>query len=493
MKPSHLKRLGLQFVSLIILTSEVHPQVTFDVDTNFRTGIDRVYVSSALPLADGTVILSGQMRVPGFPTEKRTIKLDALGALDPSFNASSLGSGKLTAWNNDRTYVASITAVRRLLPDGQQDPDFIEMNSGPYFSSLQGGDYHVFPDGRVLMSGAHILSDTQRGFEGLYNLIWFSSQGYLDTTRIHRYCDEVIFAIEAQSDGKFLCSGTMHSYEDQPVQCIFRVQPDGALDTEFNADLQWGEAVAFATLDDGKILAGGSFKQIGSEDTLSLVRLMPDGVLDPTFELLYFKKSYRPDALYLVSGIMPMADGRMVVTGGFDRINGEVRGCVAILDANGHLLNDAFTGNGCDTILTENGITKSVRGITAAPDGSFYIYGGYHGYDDGTTNDTTQQMVSRLYGLGVGVQEHSNTMSTLNIYPNPAGNWVTLNVALVYEPTDAALIVQDLAGRTVQRIRVGSVIQTLLLDTRAFAPGAYTVQLMDKDTILSTQKLVIRQ
>jgi hypothetical protein len=48
------------------------------------------------------------------------------------------------------------------------------MNDGPYFASLQGGDYHVFPDGRVLMSGSHQLSDTIRGFVG-YEPIWFTN------------------------------------------------------------------------------------------------------------------------------------------------------------------------------------------------------------------------------------------------------------------------------------------------------------------------------
>ncbi|MBK8499293.1 MAG: hypothetical protein IPL52_10850 [Flavobacteriales bacterium] len=69
------------------------------------------------------------------------------------------------------------------------------MNTGPYFLSLQPADYHVFPDGRVLISGTHTLNDPVRGFVGSYELIWFSNEGYLDTTRTHRNANGVILGL----------------------------------------------------------------------------------------------------------------------------------------------------------------------------------------------------------------------------------------------------------------------------------------------------------
>ena len=489
MKPSHLKRLGLQFVSLIILTSEAHPQLPFDVDTNFRTGIDRVYVSSVLPLADGTVILSGQMQLPGLASEKRTVKLNATGVLDPSYYASSLGTGRLTAWDNDLVYVASITTVRRLLPNGHLDPDFIEMNLGPYFGSVQGGDYHVFPDGRVLMSGAHILSDTQRGFEGLYNLIWFSNQGYLDTTRIHRYCDEVIFEIEEQPSGKFLCSGTMNSFEDQSVKRVFRVHSDGALDNSFDADIQqWGEAFVFKTLPDDRILAGGVFKRPGSTDTLALLRLLPDGTLDPTFHMPLLKANFSPNSpLAYVLDILPLPDGKLVITGRFDEVDGQVRGGIAMLDADGNLLGGAFTGEGCGEYeyVTPSGSSayKGLSGITPAADGNFYIYGAYHGYDDGTTNDTAQRMVSRLYGLDVGVQEQQ-VKPLVRLWPNP-GNSI-LNIVLPdLAERPVQLELNDAQGRTIARRSCWST--TCTWEIQDIAPGPYTVKIQNGTGTVAVQ------
>lgn len=129
---------------------------------------------------------------------------------------SGLGGAKLVQWQ-DRYYVGASQTIRRIQPSGQQDMSFIEMNLGPYFSSLQGGDYHVYPDGRVLMSGTHTLSDVARGFVGNYNLVWFSNTGYLDTTRVHKRGNGPIYHFGQYADGGFLCSGNASMYEGQPV------------------------------------------------------------------------------------------------------------------------------------------------------------------------------------------------------------------------------------------------------------------------------------
>src|SRR5690606_9664291 len=85
------------------------------------------------------------------------------------------GGGKIVPWADGYFYV-STGLVRRLGPDGLVDPTFINnLNNGPYFLNLFNGDYHVYSDGRFLMSGLHTLSDTARGFVGMYNLIWFSN------------------------------------------------------------------------------------------------------------------------------------------------------------------------------------------------------------------------------------------------------------------------------------------------------------------------------
>ncbi|MBK8340169.1 MAG: hypothetical protein IPK99_09380 [Flavobacteriales bacterium] len=141
-------------------------QVPFSLDTSFRTMLTQQNVNSMAVLANGDLLLSGQMRFPGDMSTRYLAKVDTDGNQVASF-PFLYGGARITPWNGQ--YYVSNTTVRRLLPDGLIDPSFIQMNSDPLFNSLQGGDYHVYPDGRILMSGTHTLYDTVRGFTGNYD------------------------------------------------------------------------------------------------------------------------------------------------------------------------------------------------------------------------------------------------------------------------------------------------------------------------------------
>ncbi|MBK6540138.1 MAG: T9SS type A sorting domain-containing protein [Flavobacteriales bacterium] len=464
-------------------------QQPFDLDPNFRLyDSDNWYIASVCPLPDGKVLIAGQFDYPFNMGLNGLARLHPSGFWDYTFEPNNLGMGKITPWDAGLFYIASSQTVRRLLPDGTQDPTFIGMNLGPYFSSVQGGDYHVFPDGRVLMSGAHILSDSIRGFEGMYNLVWFSNTGYLDTTRTHRASDGVIYEIEEQPDGKFLCSGVLTEYEGTPVGKIFRVHPDGALDTSFQTDFVWGEARAFKTLADAHILAGGYLRRNGQQDTLCLVRLMPNGDVDPAFHLSTFEASWTTSSAPLVRGIHVLNDGGIVITGFFDHVDGAVRGGISLLDSNGMTSTDAFHGSGCGPFEYMGSINKSIRHFVPAPDGSYYIHGAYHGYDDGTTNDTTQRLVSRLYGLDVGVEEGRPQAGRLTVAPNPASGsaQVTYDEPLV----QTELILSDAFGRTVRhQAMIGG---TANLELHGVSSGVYHLQLLDRGHYVTRSKLVVQ-
>lgn len=451
-------------------------QAPLQLDTNFRTDVQTWYVSSVAPLASGEVLLSGMIKFPGDLSFRLLAKVDGNGTQVPSF-PYTYGGGKLTPWNG-QFYVASSQTVRRLTSDGLVDPAFIHMNLGSYFSSLQGGDYHVYPDGRVLMSGVHQLSDTVRGFEGLYSLIWFSNTGYLDTTRTHRYCNGSIDYFRQLPDGKFICSGALTSYEGQPVNRVFRVQADGALDTTFTVPISWGKAFAFHPLADGRVYIGGYFGIIGSADTVQVLRLLPDGSLDPTFNnALDFGLGDLSGTL-VIGGITELDAGHLVIAGGFESIEGDQRQGICLVDTNGVLLNDHFTGPGCGDYVYQNFTHGSIRGIVPAPDGCYYIYGAYHGYGDAFVTDSTQRMVSRLYGLDVGVAEPVTTLP-IKVQPNPSTGAFTLS----YPPQAGAgeLEIRDLSGRLILRDRIPQWSQVHAVELRGQAAGLYQCTLHWRD------------
>ena len=185
MKHSRLWRLCALF-GVLTGTTSAKPQQPFDLDPSFRTSIDTWYVSSLLPVSDGKVLVSGQIKFPGDFVFRTGARLNPDGSRDVTYPATAYMGGKLTAWS-DRVYAINGIGMRRILLDGTLDANF-HMVSAPNFSALQAGDYHVFPDGRVLFSGKHQLSDADHGFVGDYCLCWFTDQGYLDTTRVHRTC-----------------------------------------------------------------------------------------------------------------------------------------------------------------------------------------------------------------------------------------------------------------------------------------------------------------
>lgn len=135
----------------------------------------------------------------------------------------------------------------------------------------------------------------------------------------------------------------------------------------------------------------------------------------------------------IVTNITPFGDDKYIITGTFTEVDGHPRGSIALIDTVGNLLDDLFTGEGCggfqwDATTEYWGWLKTIAGITQAYDGSYYIYGAYHGYDDGTTNDTTQRLISRLYGLNVGIHEQVNkVLQPLSIVPNPSAGATVLS------------------------------------------------------------------
>ena len=407
------------------------------------------------------------------------------------------GGGRITAWN-DRLYWGSSQIVQRVLMNGHADPAFIHMNSGPYFLSLQGGDYHVFPDGRVVMSGAHTLSDTVRGFTGLHQFIWFTNTGYLDTTRVHRKANGVLYEFEELPDGKFIITGLASTYGGQPVWRVFRLHADGSLDTTFQTGVEWGEAKAYLPLDDGRIYAVGYFRlQNAPQDTLRLVRFLQDGSLDPSFTSPVFGLGTLPNYLYLgarLRGIDPWPGGRLVVTGTFQTVNGHERRGICMLDSNGTLL-QAFDAQGIWPYVHMPGtpneqVYASLGGIVPYDQNRYLVWGAYHGYDDGITNDLSQRFVSRLFGEDISTAvEGERDTADLHVYPNPASGHVT--VELNGPVASGEFLLRDALGREVLQQRITG--PRHVLDVAGLAEGIYLIEVQSQEGWQGAQRLVVQR
>ncbi|MDQ3100681.1 MAG: hypothetical protein M3R08_04795, partial [Bacteroidota bacterium] len=342
-------------------------QWQFKLDTTFRTEIIHENVNSLILQPNGELIASGIMRFPGEMSDKRLVRLLADGTRDESYNNSGLGGGKLQPWLNGKFYVGSGQGVRRILPSGQNDPDYILLSQSPYITASQGGDYHLFEDGRVLITGSHNLSDSIRGFVGSYQLIWFSNEGYLDTMRIHRQANGALWNFTALPDGKFLCSCSCTMYDGQPVGRVFRIQEDGALDTTFATDVTTGAILACHPLEDERAYIGGKFRHdTDPEDTLYVVRLLSNGSMDPSFIPPHFSPGDLPNpgTGATVTYLYPWQDGDLIVTGRFRYVNGQPRNSICMIDSTGNLL-PAFHEQGVGTFQWFNYTASEIDEVNA--------------------------------------------------------------------------------------------------------------------------------
>ena len=490
--------------ALLLGAAAAVAQQPFDLDPSFRTSIETINVYDIAILNDGKILLSGRIQYPGSSNVTGSGRLHPDGSRDLSYQTFpySTGGGKLTPWT-DKFYVSAGQTIRRLDTQGLMDPTFQSLNNNaPLFSSFQGGDYHVYPDGSVVITGSHTVNVPDSGWTGSHHMIWFNNDGTLDLTRRPRKGNGAIYRIVPQPDGKFLMSGVATMWEGVPKPNIFRVHADGTLDTTFTCAMGWGLAYSMTVLEDGRILASGLFKtEFSSPDTLHFVRLMPDGSLDPTFNnsLEVVRMPWLPPAwpggpMYFGQFTLALhtrlSNGRIVMYGPHAFVEGEPRYGLAMLDENGFLLDEPFGAGGCGSYLynggTYNNLYNSIDGILEAPDGHIYIWGAYHGYDDGTTNDPTQRFVSRLYGLNVGVAERERI--TFKLYPNPA--CTVLTVELERMPAQGELLLRDALGREVRRERITGQHNTLPL--HGLGGGVYVVELWAGTQRLATEKLIVQ-
>lgn len=444
-------------------------QAPFDLDTTFRSAVLYRNVNSVAAMPDGKLLISGRLNFQWVAGEWSLARLNPDGTRDLSWNFGVPAGNRITPWGNGY-YVKNGGIIRRLNEDGYLDPTFIMMNSGPYFSSGQGGDYHVYPDGQVLMTGLHSLEDTIRGYTGLHSLIWFSNTGYLDTTQHHRQSNNAIYTLAVQPDSMLLVSGIYSTYEGQPAPCLLRLHADGERDTTFNAPFVWGMAWGLSALPGGRVLATGYFLPDSSTDTLQVVRLLPDGSLDPTFNNALTAPEGGFGAFTAITHTV-LPDNSIVLHGNLSIVDGEARSGIALLDSNGYLLNDVFAGGGCGIYNDGFYPLHATQGMVPDQDGNYYIYGTYIGYDDGTTNDPQQRFISRLYGLNVGVPQLDKPLE-LAVFPNPTNDQV--QIRLPEGEQGAVLQVFDPQGQVVQALEMAW--NTYVLDLSGHAAGIYAIR-----------------
>ena len=163
---------------------------------------------------------------------------------------------------------------------------------------------------------------------------------------------------------------------------------------------------------DGRLVVGGWFQQVSGVSRRGVARLNQDGTVDPTFDpgsgLDYSGGSFGSGWL---NQLKLQADGKLLIAGIFNKVNGTNRNYVARLNANGSLDTGFDDGSG----PVAGNVIGDVRGLGVLADGRVIVGGGFTSLNGTACNglarlntngtvDTTYQPASPGAGVPFGLQ-----------------------------------------------------------------------------------------
>lgn len=210
--------------------------------------------------------------------------------------------------------------LARLTPAGDLDPS-LDPGDGPGYTAFSWGNVNAIAplaDGRILVGGTFWAWDSVP----VNHVARLLSNGSLDPTfNTGTGPNAPIKKLLVQPDGKLILLGSFDSYDGVARYKIARIEADGALDASFDATNTFTSSSGTGQLNtmelqpDGKLLVGGFFDSVQGQPRNNIVRLNPDGTLDPSFDA---------GAAFsdVVLGIALQADGRILCSGFFENVTG---------------------------------------------------------------------------------------------------------------------------------------------------------------------------
>jgi len=230
------------------------------------------------------------------------------------------------------------------------------------------------PDGRIVIAGAFDRVESQPRF-GIARL---EADGELDESfAVHggfqALEDAPVRDLLVLPEGKILVAGRFDAVGDRVRVGLARLDPDGTLDEGFDADpgVSWADGSAaavssIAALVDGRLIVAGAFDRIGGQPRHLLARCSPDGAPDPTFSTAHALVERAGN----VNVLETEPDGAVVVGGDFERANGVRRDALARFLPDGRL-DEAF-----DAVLEPG---SRVNALAWHADGRLLVGGRFDG------------------------------------------------------------------------------------------------------------------
>ena len=370
---------GLISVCVIITTALGQTVDGFTPTVTTETW-DGFILYTAVPLVDGEVLAGGSNAtfpygLSDFGTSlsiTNLVHLESDGAVDASFQTSDQEDG--FNGDGDGYLCVAVTTNGQIIVggefttlDGHGCYGLGRLNvDGSFDSTFSRCPFlhpidcvQVQPDGKVLVCGWETP------------LTRLKSDGSRDSSLLDSISGNT-GTMALQPDGKILVGGQFTEIDDQARTNLVRLNADGSVDSSFMGHswgaVEWAGGLtavqALLVQPDGKILVGGNFNQVDGLVHTNIVRLNADGTVDPAFNA-----QLDAAGCWGVYGLAMQADGKIILGDDSATLNGMP--CVAV----GRLNPDGSIDQGFATNVFSRSDAEGIFSVALQPDGALLLTG----------------------------------------------------------------------------------------------------------------------
>ena len=359
---------------LVRLASNGSLDGRFNPGTGLNGAVRAIVVDGA-----GRILVGGAFTRVGSQSWKYLARLLSTGELDPSFALGGDGlDGEVWSIAKDRVDGAETGKwlvagafqfvqgnprgrVARLNQDGAADLDFGSNLSG---ANALVRTVAVLADGTAMIGGDFTAIN---GVPGAYAArLDRAGKEDPDFQANTGGFNSQVRAVVDRGGGQVLVAGAFTRMGGEAVGSCVRISVSGSLSQKLGGDQDLFNGLVWCVVPDsqGRLLVGGLFNRVNGVAKANLVRLLPDGSVDGSFAVA-------GGPSYGVRDIKVAENGSIYICGLFTSVAGRVRPYIAKLDKDG-ALDESFGGDTVDVVPN-----APVNKMALQKDGKIVILGDF--------------------------------------------------------------------------------------------------------------------
>jgi uncharacterized delta-60 repeat protein len=379
--------------------------------------------------SDGKILAVGDFTAYSGSTRNRIVRTETNGTIDTTFNiGTGLGNaaynvhlqsdGKIITAGAFNIYSGSSNNyIVRINSDGTKDNTFTigtGFNQTVYISSLQ-------PDGKIIAAG---IFTTYSGSSNNY-IVRVNSNGTKDNTfnvgtglDAFGWAGGVNNSISYDTQNNVYIASDNVTYSGSAIPRIFKLKPDGTLDTTFNAGAGLNRFGLANIISGSRLYTAGTFTNYKFTGSTGIAMISDSATLSSSFNPGI---GFNGD----VWAMTKQSTSRIIVGGAFSNYSGSFRNRIIGLNSNG-TIDSGFN-------IGSSGANSIVYALGTQTDDKIIVGGTFTTYSGSSTSTTRLMRLNSngsqdlTYNTGTGLNSYP-----LSILPTADGKVLILGLFTTY-------------------------------------------------------------